>query len=246
MKYIPVIATEIEFYLHNSMPEQALAIIKEECEKAKIEYAAIEKERGREQYEISLKNSKDVEKIIHDTELFKCLMKERFTGADFSAKPLADDYGSGLHIHVHLEDGAGNNLFYKDEEFSDYLLYAIGGLLQLMNNYMIIFAPNKESYARFLPKSNAPTTISWGINNRTTAIRLPNKPMNNKHIEHRVAGSDADIKKVIAAILTSIDYGIANKCDAAPPIYGDASLAQYNLPKLVGSLEEARVVFKDF
>ena len=240
MKYIPVIATEIEFYLHNSIEKQALEIIKEECEKAKIEYAAIEKERGKEQYEVSFKHSKDVKKIIHDTELFKSLMKERFVGADFSAKPLADDYGSGLHIHLNLEDEKGNNLFYKNEFFSNELIYSIGGLLKLMNNYMTVFAPNEESYKRFLPKSNVPTTVSWGINNRTTAIRLPNKPMNNKHIEHRVAGSDADVKRVIEAILTSVDYGIANKCDAGEPIYGDASLPQYNLLKLAVSLEEAK------
>jgi glutamine synthetase len=161
--------------------------------------------------------------------------------ADFSAKPFPDQPGSGLHIHVHVEDVDGNNLFYREgEDFSAELLCAIGGLLELMNAHMPIFAPTEASYKRFASKSNAPTTVSWGTNNRTVAVRLPQKPMNNKHIEHRVAGSDADVEAVIDAILLAVHYGFQNKCDPGKPVYGDASLEQYALPPLAKSLEEAR------
>ncbi len=257
-----VIATEIEFYLHGAgtkfSPEQVTAIIREACVKDNIPLASVEQERGKDQYEIALLPSSDKDLIIKDTERFKVLLKATFAdysiNVDFSAKPLPNEPGSGLHIHIHLEDDNEKNLFTRDgDEFSKILLYSIGGLFETMNANMAIFAPNQASYLRFTDKSNAPTTVSWGTNNRTVAIRLPDKPMDNKHIEHRVSGSDADIASVIEAILSGIEYGIANKCNPGAPIYGDASLPQYALPKLARSLEEARsyreeskLLFSDF
>ncbi len=197
-----------------------------------------------DQYEISLLPSDNKIFVAEETERFKRVIQDAFIlqniKADFSAKPFPDQPGSGLHVHIHLEDGQCRNVFFReDEEFSPYLLHAIGGMLELMNPSMLIFAPHEESYLRFAPGSNAPTTVSWGTNNRTVAIRLPNKPADNKHIEHRVAGSDADVAKVIDAILAGMYHGISNKCDPGKPVYGDASLPQYALPQLARSLEEA-------
>jgi glutamine synthetase len=247
-KFTPVVATEIEFYLHNASQhfasEQVVNLIWEECGKAGIILASVDQERGPDQYEIALKPSYNIKKISTDTERFKVLAKKIFAGhaeTDFSAKPLLNAPGSGLHVHVHLEDITGKNIFFREgEEFSSPLLYAIGGLLTKMAEHMIIFAPTEASYSRFSANSNAPTTISWGTNNRTVAIRLPTKPMDNKHIEHRVAGSDADIAKVIDSILVGIEYGILNECNPGEAIYGDASLAQYALQKLPQTLEEAK------
>jgi glutamine synthetase len=133
--------------------------------------------------------------------------------------------------------------------FSAPLLHSIGGLLALINPCMSIFAPNKKSYERFIHTVNAyllcptaanvPLTVSWGTNNRTVAVRLPSKAADNKHIEHRVAGADADIAAVTRAILAGIHYGLREKCDPGEPIYGDASMAQYKLPPLVMSLDDA-------
>lgn len=248
-KLYPVIATEIEFYLpgaaHKFSPVQVLDIIKEECSRAGIRLESAEQERGIDQYEVALLPHADAGWIAGETEYLKQLMADAFfphgIKADFSAKPFADQPGSGLHVHIHLEDENGRNVFYReDETFSRHLLHAIGGLLALMNPSMLIFAPNEESYLRFNAQSNTPTTVSWGTNNRTTAIRLPNKPMDNKHIEHRVAGSDADVAKVIEAILIGVEYGITHQCDPGEPVYGDASLPQYKLPLLARSLSEAR------
>jgi len=238
----PVIATEIEFYLHGAgatfAPSDILTLIRTRCANAGLKLASAEQERGPEQYEISLLPTGDIAKLIADTERFKTLMDEVFrplgVQADFAAKPLIDAPGSGLHIHVHLEDAEGKNVFFrKDDSWSQPLLHAIGGMLKLMNESMMFFAPSAASYARFTEKSNAPTTVSWGANNRTVAIRLPTKPMEHKHIEHRVAGSDADVGQVITAILAGMHYGLEQKCEPGEPIYGDASLPQYGLPKLM-------------
>ncbi len=259
-----VIATEIEFYLHGigkslAAPE-VLGKIRNFCEKSGIAVASIDVERGPDQYEVAFLPSGDVVQMVGETDRFKARLTNEFGDmADFSAKPLSDKPGSGLHVHVHLEDEKGSNVFFRDsdESFSPLLLNAIGGLLQFMNPSMVFFAPSQQSYVRITADTpsqgmergkgdynNCPKTISWGTNNRSCAIRLPNKPMDNKHLEHRVAGSDADIGEVVSAILAGIHYGIQHKCHAGEPVYGDASLAQYKLRPLAKSLDEARGYFE--
>ncbi len=251
---MPVVATEIEFYLYGAhgklSPEYILGSIHEACRTRGIELFSSQQERGEGQYEVAFPCSPDVKHAVTITETFKCLVTEVFAPqgivADFSAKPLADQPGSGLHVHVHLEDETGRNVFVRNEDaFALPLLHSIGGLLALMNACMPVFAPTPESYRRFAVKSNAPTTVSWGTNNRTVALRLPNKSVDNKHIEHRVAGSDADVAQVINAILAGMHYGLTQRILPSEPVYGDAALAQYNMPLLAQSLEEAFVYQQD-
>ena len=241
----PVTASEIEFYLHgsDSFPdmESFWAVVRAVCEAVDIEIFNIEKERGREQYEISLCPATP-ERTVADTialkEIVTQVAAKREMMADFSAKPFADDFGSGLHIHLHLEDKNGKNLFYKDDErMSDELAHSIAGLLANMADDMAVFAPNVASKARFVAGMNAPTTISWGANNRTTALRLPDSPKTHKRIEHRVAGSDADIEQVMERILSAVKFGLKHELTPPEQIFGDASLPMYNLPRLIANLE---------
>lgn len=155
--------------------------------------------------------------------------------ADFSAKPFTNQPGNGLHVHVHLADADGQNVFYKDDAtMSDALKFSIGGLLHWMPEHMKIFVPTEESRMRFqYAGDHTPTTVSWGANNRTCAIRLPDNHSHTKHIEHRVSGADADPKAVIEAILEAIHWGLTNKADPGAQIHGDAKLDMYKLPKLV-------------
>lgn len=249
----PVVASEIEFYLFASDGcdlAQFWSNVRTGCAENSIEIYSIEKERGHEQQEISITPSKDIKKIAADTEKIKQIISETAAKngmqASFAAKPLADDFGSGLHIHVHLEDASGKNQFFKNDELiSDALKYSLGGLLLWMPNTMPIFAPHEESYRRFAEGSNAPLTVSWGANNRTVALRLPDSEHGNKRIEHRIAGADADSRKVINAILAAIHYGLKNKCQPNEQIYGDARLDRYNLQKFPVNLSEAQKLMKN-
>lgn len=232
----PVMATEIEFYFSASPPDALLADV--------VKRYRLEKERGENQYEMTLAATNDIAGLIAATNKLKQAVSEAAAkyniAASFAARPFSDQPGSGMHIHAHLEAN-GVNQFYKDDEtISDLLRFSLGGLLAAMPESMIYFAPHQESYARFIPGGNVPTTISWGGNNRTVALRLPSKPHENKHIEHRVSGADADIEIVIAAILAGIYWGITHKLDAGEQIYGDASLSMYKLPKLPASLADAQ------
>ncbi len=245
----PVVASEIEFYLHGGAPEESFwASLVDACKQESIPLLKYEKEKGEGQYEIALAPT-SAEKCANDTKLATQLISDlaikNTMKADFSARPMLEQYGSGLHIHVHLEDNEGRNVFYKkDDDISDALKFSIGGLLDSLLPNMPIFAPHESSYARFTDKSNAPVTVSWGANNRTVAIRLPDSTPDKKRIEHRVAGADANPDAVIAAILAGIHHGLTNKITPPPQIYGDASLEMYNLKKLPQSLVEASKLIK--
>ena len=244
----PVVAAEIEFYLHGASAVEPFDDAREAFEHAlslhNINAHGLEKERGAEQFEIALKPGNNPYLVGEDTRRLKQVIAEaalrHAMRADFSAKPFADQPGSGLHIHVHLNDAQGRNVFFKEnDEYSDHLLHAIGGMLALMPSSMPVFAPARASYARFVSGYNVPVTVSWGANNRTVAIRLPTKPALNKHAEHRVAGADANPTRAIAAILAGVHYGLAKKIPPGEQIFGDAALPMYGLEHLPKDLRSA-------
>jgi glutamine synthetase len=169
--------------------------------------------------------------------------------ADFSAKPFAHDYGSAIHIHIHLEDEDGALLYTKqDDVLSVPLQHSLAGLLASIPDYLDVFVPTQQSRKRLVAGFHAPVNASWGYNNRTTALRipdgvglyvgqealvqsLPRSPA--RRIEHRLAGADANIEHVIAAVISGVAHGLEYKLLPPEPIYGDASLAQYGLACLL-------------
>jgi len=239
--FIPIIGAEIEFYLKGSIPDNILELIEPELTSQNIPYLDVKKEKGNGQFEVSIKHTDNPVKIAnylsYTKEIITKLALQSNLSADFSAKPHENDYGNAMHIHLSLKDKNGNNPMAKnDDDESDIMLYAIGGLLKNMPNSMPIFAPTENCKKRFIPGMDAPVTISWGGNNRTVALRLPTTTLEpyNRRIEHRVASSSADPYKVIAAILASVSEGILNKTlPLSDKIYGDASQDQYKLPKLL-------------
>src|SRR3546814_6148331 len=90
---------------------------------------------------------------------------------------------------------------------------------------MAIFAPNANSYRRFKANSYAPQAAVWGVNNRTVSLRVPAGLPHTRHVEHRVAGADANPYLTLAAVLASAHYGIVNKIDPGPPEVGEGYAA---------------------
>jgi len=244
----PVIASEIEFYLHGASDDSAQAFfsaLRVASAEQQVGLYHIEKERGASQYEVALTPVKGAAAAASQAAWLRSWLQNHADDfsmtADFSAKPLADQPGSGLHIHLHLEDETGRNVFVKnDAMISDALRWSLGGLLACMLADMPIFAPSEASYLRFQGAGDhTPTTISWGANNRTCALRLPDTGGYEKHIEHRVAGADADPASVIASIIAAVDYGLREQLDPGAQVYGRAQDAVYNLPRLPLSLSQA-------
>ena len=179
------------------------------------------------QLEINLKHSADILLAADQAMLMKRTIKavaaRHGYEASFMAKPLDDDAGSGLHLHLSLLDDAGRNLFDGGEKIvSETLWHAVGGLKAAMAESMAIFAPNANSFRRLRGRSYAPIAPRWGLNNRTVAFRIPGGPGHARRIEHRVAGADANIYLTLAAVLAGVHWGIANKADPGPMSQGNA------------------------
>lgn len=249
---IAITATELEFYIPGATESGLMPtiwrVLEETCKQRGFELYNMESEKGPDQFEIALQPHAEVT-VTAERSVLTRMFIENIAGkfgleASFAAKPYADQPGSGLHAHISLYTEEGKNVYFKDDEnISPELYQSIGGILAWLPYCMPVFCPSDASYARFTSKSNAPTTISWGANNRTVAVRLPDSSSDDKHIELRVPGADADPYKVLSVMLAAVHDGLSNQIEPSQQIYGDADLEQYALPRLPMSATEA---FKNF
>jgi glutamine synthetase len=244
------VGAEVEFYLSkhaNNDLEQLLNDITDNLQANGISDSEIEFEKGINQFEVKLIPSYDpltlaanivnARKIIQEKAVF---YREQ---AYFDAKPFPTEPGSGLHIHLSLFDLAQHNIFDKvQNEESLYLLYTIGGICAALQESMIFFAPTPSCYDRLAGKFDAPNTLSWGGNNRTVAIRIPD--VKERRIEHRVASAASNPYLVIASILIAANFGLKHYIMPPPKIYGRAYDAQYNLENLAKDLQQAEAKFQ--
>lgn len=178
------------------------------------------------QFEITLHHRPDALRAVDEAILFKRLIKgvaaKHGLTATFMAKPFAAHAGSGLHLHLSLQDAAGRNLFADEAPAGTALLrQAIAGMQSTMAESVAIFAPNGNSYRRFRPSSYAPIAPSWGVNNRSVSLRVPAGAPSSRHVEHRVAGADANLYLAAATVLAAAHRGIVEKLDPGPPIVGN-------------------------
>jgi glutamine synthetase len=142
------------------------------------------------------------------------------------AKPFTARAGSGLHVHVSLNDARGANLFASEEPAGTPMLrHAIGGMRATMPESMAVFAPNANSYRRFVSESYAPIAPIWGINNRSVSLRVPAGPPVSRHVEHRIAGADANLYLAVATVLGAAALGLREQLDPGPPIEGNGYAA---------------------
>jgi len=189
------------------------------------------------QFEITLEHRADALRAVDEAILFKRVVRGTAVRhglvACFMAKPFAERAGSGMHLHASVTDTEGRNLFADaDHAGSALLRHAIGGLRDTMADGMGVFAPHANSYRRFRAMSYAPVAPTWGVNNRTVSLRVPSGPAETRHVEHRVAGADANPYLVAALVLAGMLRGIDQQIDPGPPITGNgyAQRADSTLP----------------
>lgn len=207
--------------------EAFFADIREACQGQGIGADTIIAEMGPGQFEVNLNHVADPLNAGDQAILFKRLVRgvSRRHGysATFMAKPYVEESGNGFHTHFSLLDRDGNNVFDDGtEQGSDLLRHAIAGMMQLMPESMLVFAPHLNSYRRFMPGAHAPTHASWGYENRTVALRVPESSNLARRIEHRVAGADANPYLVLASILAGALHGMENALEPDAPVEGDA------------------------
>jgi len=195
-------------------------------EKQNIKTGAITAEYAPGQFEINLQHLSDPLKAADQAAMFKRLVRgvarKHNMQASFMSKPYLDNAGSGLHMHMSLVDENGNNVFdgggiFGNEDcMSQTLKAAIGGLLEAHPESMLFFAANSNAFRRYVPNIFVPTAPSWGLENRSVAVRIPKSPGSARRIEHRVAGADANPYLLLAALLAAVHHGITEQLEPGP------------------------------
>ncbi len=158
--------------------------------------------------------------------------------ATFMAKPMQKEPGSALHIHQSiLSLETGKNIFNgRDDEPTAELMHYIAGLQRYTPDLISFYAPNVNSYRRLARDISAPINLSWGYDNRTTAFRVPDSTPENRRVENRFPGADANPYLAIAASLASGLLGLEHKLQPTAPHQGTANDDNIEVAR---SLEEA-------
>ena len=197
------------------------------AEKAGIKAETMISEFAPGQYELTLHYRTDVLQAADDLIRLKRIVRAQARAhgvtACFMAKPIADYAGSGMHFHVSMLDDNGRNVFVEDVEgqWNPTILHALGGLKATMAESMLVFAPHANSWRRFASNSYAPISPTWGVNNRSVALRIPAGDIKARRIEHRPAGVDANPYLVAATVLAGIRHGLAQHIDPGPETTGN-------------------------
>jgi glutamine synthetase len=179
------------------------------------------------QYELTLNYRNDMMRAADDLLMLKRLVRAQARRhgvvACFMAKPIERYAGSGMHLHVSMPDRDGRNMFAETggESWSLPLLQALGGLVATMPESMLVFAPHANSWRRFVSQSYAPVAPTWGVNNRSVALRVPAGDVRSRRIEHRPSGVDANPYLVAATVLAGIAKGLDEQLDPGPETTGN-------------------------
>ncbi len=150
--------------------------------------------------------------------------------ATFMAKWSRDVPGQSGHIHLSLKRTSGESAFHaagKPYSMSDEMRWFVGGQQKLMPELLAMIAPTVNSYRRLIPGYWAPTDATWGVDNRTTALRvIPGSPKSQR-VEYRVAAADANPYVILSAALASGLWGIDQRVEPEAVVTGNAYDRKY-------------------
>jgi glutamine synthetase len=156
----------------------------------------------------------------------KILAQRRGWMATFMAKWSRDWPGQSGHLHTSLKHKAtGKGAFYdasKPHKMSDEMRWYLGGQQRLMPELLAMVACTVNSYTRLIPGFWAPTDASWGVENRTCALRVIPGSEKAQRIEYRVAAADINPYIALSAAIGSGLWGIENKIEPNEPVAGSS------------------------
>lgn len=154
----------------------------------------------------------------------KVLAQKNSLMATFMAKYSSKYPGQSGHLHVSASRD-GKSIFYdssKEHTMSDEMRYFVGGQQKLMPELLSMIAPTCNSYARLIPGFWAPTQATWGVDNRTCALRAITGDAKSQRVEYRVTAADINPYIALAAAVGSGLWGIRNQIEPTEPIVGNA------------------------
>jgi glutamine synthetase len=146
--------------------------------------------------------------------------------------------GNSCHIHISLRSPDGDPVLAGDgpHGFSPMMEHFLAGLIAAQQELTYFFAPNINSYKRFVPGSFAPTAIAWGEDNRTCAFRVVGHG-ESLRVEDRVAGGDVNPYLAVAALIAAGLHGIENELPLEPIFVGNAY--DSDKPRVPATLRDA-------
>jgi glutamine synthetase len=188
----------------------------------------------------------------------KVLAQKNGMMATFMAKYSNDYPGQSGHLHMSATKD-GKPLFYdesKPECISDAMRHFIGGQQKLMPELLAMIAPTCNAYTRLIPGFWAPTQATWGVDNRTCALRAITGSAKSQRVEYRVTAADINPYIALAAAIGSGLWGIEHQIEPTEPIVGnayDVTLSeQFGFPRdlyaaaqILRGAEAARDLFGD-
>jgi len=147
--------------------------------------------------------------------------------------------GSSCHIHLSLRGTDGGLVFWDEDAGARTPLYDhfVAGVLATLADFTLLYAPNINSYKRFSAGSFAPTTIAWGQDNRTCAVRLVGHGAGAR-MENRVPGADANPYLALAAMLAGGLHGIEQELTLEDELVGNAYTSDH--PQVPSTMLAAR------
>lgn len=153
----------------------------------------------------------------------KVLLQRAGLMGTFMAKWSSDFPGQSGHLHISLTDAAGKNVFFAPDGdgLSQTFRHFVAGQALLLPEVLAMVCSTVNAYRRLVPGLWAPTHATWGIENRTTAIRAIPAGLKGTRSEYRIGPADGNPYLVLAAALATGLYGIEQRLEL-PAVEGNA------------------------
>ncbi|GAA4691626.1 glutamine synthetase family protein [Nocardioides nanhaiensis] len=148
--------------------------------------------------------------------------------------------GSSCHIHLSLRGTDGSLVFWDEEKGERSALYDhfVAGVLATAADFTLLYAPNINSYKRYADGSFAPTTIGWGLDNRTCAVRLVGRGPSAR-MENRLPGADVNPYLALAAMIAGGLHGIEQELPLEDELVGNAYASDHpHVPRTLAAARE--------
>jgi glutamine synthetase len=203
------------------------------CDAMQIELEGLHTETGPGVIEAAIKVD-DALEAADKAALFKTIAKilaqRRGWMATFMAKWSNDWPGQSGHLHMSLLDAkTGQGLFYDADKplaMSDRMRWFVGGQQALMPELLAMIAPTVNAYTRMIPGFWAPTSATWGHENRTCALRVIGGAEKTQRVEVRIGAADINPYIALAAAIGSGLWGMENRIEPDAPVEGNAYAAE--------------------
>lgn len=206
------------------------------CRRMDCDIEGLHCETGPGVWEAALQSHTGVE-AADRANIFKTFAKVFFQKRDlmatFMAKWSMQYPGQSGHFHFSVCDANDVNIFADGtapQGMSEAQRFAVGGLQRYLPELLPMLAPTINSYTRLVKGAWAPTSATWGVENRTAAIRVIPGGASSQRIECRVGGADANPYLVAAAVLSAGLTGIRERQEPESAVQGNAYELEDSLP----------------